>query len=408
MTMHHLSVVRRGAVGVLVLALVVLTSAAPAGASQVWTVVPSANQGTITNFLYDVSCTSAKTCTAVGFHTATGADLALIETRNGGNWKIVPSPSPGATWNFLYGVSCATAKSCMAVGRYETFNGINRNLALSWNGKVWSTLPVINRGMYNNALTGVACVAVNFCVAVGSWSSIATGKTQTLVESWNGKTWSVVPSPSPTGPVTALNRVSCVSTRACTAVGHYEDAQNVEQTLVESWNGRAWSIVPSPDNGSYDNELTDVSCVSTTSCRAVGSATTVPAGAFGAGGINQSFVESWNGKVWTIAENPNPGTVLTTLSSVSCISAKSCTAVGSYQDAGSNLRRTLVESWNGSAWKVVSSPNPKPGTAPDNYIGGITGSGLNGVSCVSVTSCHAVGFHDNASGHDESLIVRFG
>ena len=134
----------------------------------------------------------------------------------------------------------------------------------------------------------------------------------------------------------------------------------------------------------------------------------MPAGSFGTGGINQSFVESWNGKAWTIAGNPNPGTALTALSSVSCVSAKSCTAVGSYQNTGSNLRRTLVESWNGSAWKVVSSPNPKAGTATDNYIGGITGSGLNAVSCVSVTSCHAVGFHDNASGHDESLIVRFG
>jgi len=43
-----------------------------------------------------------------------------------------------------------------------------------------------------------------------------------------------------------------------------------EEALTESWNGSTWSIVPSPDQGSGQNQLLAVSCSTTTSCAAVG------------------------------------------------------------------------------------------------------------------------------------------
>jgi hypothetical protein len=62
--------------------------------------------------------------------------------------------------------------------------------------------------------------------------------------------------------------VSCSSPSACTAAGYYFTAGGT-QTLIESWNGSAWSIVPSP-NASQINLLLGVSCSSSSACTAVG------------------------------------------------------------------------------------------------------------------------------------------
>src|ERR1700689_437414 len=70
----------------------------------------------------------------------------------------------------------------------------------------------------------------------------------------SGPAWSIVPSPN-TSPTQddELNAVSCSGPSACIAVGFsdtpesYPRIRTPYQTLIESWNGSAWSIVPSPD-----------------------------------------------------------------------------------------------------------------------------------------------------------------
>lgn len=67
--------------------------------------------------------------------------------------------------------------------------------------------------------------------------------------------WSVVPSPNHgTGP-NQLFGVSCASSSSCTAVGTYTNSSSFNQTLAESWNGTKWSIKPSPNRGTGNNEL---------------------------------------------------------------------------------------------------------------------------------------------------------
>ena len=95
---------------------------------------------------------------------------------------------------------------------------------------------------------------------------------QTLIESWNGSVWSIVPSPntSPT-EVNVLLGVSCSSASACTAMGFYNPSNGFDQTLIESWNGSAWSIVTSPNTSpTQNNYLSGVSCSSPAACTAVG------------------------------------------------------------------------------------------------------------------------------------------
>ena len=58
-----------------------------------------------------------------------------------------------------------------------------------------------------------------------------------------------------------LSSVSYVSPSETWAVGNKGAAQAANQTLIEQYNGSAWSVVPSPDQGTGNNALNDVSMI---------------------------------------------------------------------------------------------------------------------------------------------------
>src|SRR5205823_2250513 len=112
------------------------------------------------------------------------------------------------------------------------------------------------------------------CWAVGLYN---TGKNyQTLVERWNGASWTMVASPNlVTTDANYLDGLTCVSASDCWAVGLYEAAANFQdghafQTLIERWDGTSWSIVPSPNATTTNNALYGVTCVSASDCWAAG------------------------------------------------------------------------------------------------------------------------------------------
>jgi hypothetical protein len=170
--------------------------------------------------------------------------------------------------NVLDGVSCVSAAACTAAGFYTTKGGHYRTLVESWNGTSWSVVPSPNTGVGNNVLDGVSCASAATCTAAGSFT-ISSGHYRTLIESWNGTSWSMVPSPSP-GSDSTLNSVSCASATACTAAGVHAVTGGAGETLVESWNGTSWSVVPSPTRGA-GSSLGGLSCASAAACTAAGS-----------------------------------------------------------------------------------------------------------------------------------------
>ena len=94
------------------------------------------------------------------------------------------------------------------------------------------SVPSPNRGTGNNLLYGVFCVSATACTAVG-YSTASSGAFRTLVESWDGTHWSVVPSPSVGTGNNILYGVFCFSATACTAVGSGLIG-GVSKTLIES------------------------------------------------------------------------------------------------------------------------------------------------------------------------------
>ncbi len=229
----------------------------------------------------------------------------------------------------------------------------------------WSVVPSPNpRGSTSPELVGVSCPNSTSCFAVGD-----TDSGPSLVEHWNGSSWKITTIPNPIDA--PLFGVSCPSTTSCFVVGN-----NLISSLMDHWNGKSWSVMTIADPaGSVETALTAVSCRSTTSCFAVGYYAT-------SDGDENTLAERWNGSTWSVMATPNPpGSILPVLYGVSCPSTTSCFAVGDYDTAFFAASPTLVEHWNGSRWKIMTSPNP-PGDSAN----------LVGVSCPSTTSCFAVGY----------------
>jgi hypothetical protein len=334
--------------------------AAPGGAARTgsltWSVVHSPNKPTRMNELAGVSCVSATACAAVGWY----GNKTLAESWNGTTWSVAPAPRHAGNLN---GVSCVSASACVAVGE-----SAGKTLAESWNGTTWSVVPTPNPSA-DDQLSAVSCVSASACTAVGYGPGTTS---QPLVESWNGTAWSVVPSPSPGPGQSRLSAVSCVSASACTAVG-----ESGYKTLAESWNGTAWSVVPTLNPGSDSNELLGVSCVSASACTAVGY------DAHAGGALVRALEESWNGTAWSLVPTPHLAARGGGFNQVSCVSASACTAVG-YRTTSEFGDRTLAESWDGSKWSVVRTPNK---------ASGYQGNYLTGVSCVPAGSCTAAGYY---------------
>jgi len=174
-----------------------------------------------------VTCVSDTDCWATGLSDTDGA---LTAHWDGTAWTPVHTPltsSPGAV---LLGVSCSGAAACMAVGGDS---GTGHPVAARWNGSAWAVTPA---GTKAAGLEGLACTAGLRCVAVGA----TTNPTRAFTEIWNGSRWQVAAAHSPAGA--GLVGVSCPAAGGCWAVGSRPEVGHLN-SLIEHWNGTTWSIV---------------------------------------------------------------------------------------------------------------------------------------------------------------------
>jgi hypothetical protein len=287
----------------------------------------------------------------------------------------------------LYGVSCSSASACTAVGDDETSAGASVTLAERWNGTSWALQTTATpTGAQAGYLDGVSCPSASACTAVGDYVTSA-GSTAPLAERWNGTSWSVQSAPTPSGATAAfLGAVSCASTSACTGVGYYLSSGTF-QLLAEAWNGTSWSVQTTPGpTGATGAFLNGVSCTSSSACTATGSYTN-------SSGAQLALAEAWNGTAWTIQTTPAPtGATGSQLYGVSCTSTSACTAVGNYT-TGAGAVVALAEAWNGTAWAAQSALTPS----------GATAGFLNGVSCTSASACTGAGWYETSPGDYETL-----
>jgi hypothetical protein len=319
-------------------------------------------------------------------------------------WSATPSANQGTGANVLNGVTCPSATQCIGVGYDDV--GVEQPQALieTWDGTTWTVVPSPSTGSDPSTLNGVACgvffgaagPGAEYCIAVGLEDS--GGGAQTLIETENKGTWSVTPNPGGAG--SALNAVSCARRTAfCVAVGWILEGGTPRALIETSTDEGPWSLGSAANVGNADNVLNGVSCASTTTCVAVGFD--------GAPGATQSLVEALSGSTWVDFAGPEKGhghNVFdgigdNVLNGVSC-TATFCVAVGFYYNAA-HLPQTLVAVPTGSVGCVgdtAAGGRCKTGwTIPPSANPGAGGSFLNGVSCTTKTNCVAVGSEYNGS-----------
>jgi hypothetical protein len=113
-------------------------------------------------------------CEAVGSYIldSTGYAVNLAEVWNGTSWSVQRTPNPGhSLHSSLDKVSCTSARSCTAVGGFtHLISTIGLAFAAVWNGTSWRLQHVRNPGSFgSDQLSGIWCGPAGTCTAVGAF-----------------------------------------------------------------------------------------------------------------------------------------------------------------------------------------------------------------------------------------------
>ena len=293
--------------------------------------------------LVGVSCTSPSACTAVGAaNPLVPSAKTLAERWDGTRWRIQATPNPaGVAGSALFGVSCTSGSSCVAVGTAVNDSAIPVGLfSERWDGRRWqlqaAPMPAGSPGSF---FAGVSCTSPSACTAVGARTDGAGNPVGTLAERWDGSNWSIQRTPNPP-PGGVLAGVSCTSMTACTAAGNLNGtATSGMTTLVERWDGSTWTIQPTPNLSAGEGSLFNGVACEAGACTA--------AGLYIGNSGPVTLAERWNGAGWHIQATPNPAAAYDIgVAAVACPTVSACIDVGGY--ANSSQMLTLAEQWTGT------------------------------------------------------------
>jgi hypothetical protein len=258
---------------------------------------------------------------------------------------------------------------------------------MHWDGTSWTVVSPVRPPGTVAILSGVDATPSGRVWTVGYVAHESSGDNRTLVESWTGGRWRIVPSPTPRSGVTRLAAVDALNPSKAWAVG-IQGRINRGQTLAERWDGRRWTAVPTPNVGTGVNELDAVSARTPTDVWAVGSAQTGEE-------RFQGMAEHFDGKVWRAVPTARvKGTG--SLTGVAARSRHDAWAVGA-REVPHVGTRPLVERWDGSRWAAVPVPRP-PGSLAD---------GLSAIGSDPAGNLWAVGtYQEPVRGLSRTLIER--
>lgn len=305
-------------------------------------------------------------CTLAGVMAGLLALTAQASAATG--WTVVTPPAlPPGTQNLLNGSFALPDTDTWVVGEsYNASAGTEAPLVLHWNGTTWSVVPTPtpSGSTPNWAFASVAASSASDAWAVGVQSA-GTKIHDSLFEHWNGTAWSVVAGPNEGG----LHAVLDFSPTNAWAFADFS---------VLHWDGTAWSVVPgalpalqvSADSPtdiwgvSRDNIVTHyngTSWSSTTLSAPKGTpvfqsvAALSPADVWVSGSVgNGPVLDHFNGTSWQPVKLPS------SFSSrgLNAITARSASDVWVFSNTGSPSVPLLLAHFNGSSW--ATSPSPLP------------------------------------------------
>lgn len=355
-------------------ALVTLATVVPASASTApsWqnakqAALPKGALGLPQGYLPTLSCVSPGNCKAGGAYAVGGGVQGLILNETNGAWTApvtlkAPSDVANGAGVTIYGLSCGALGNCAAVGSYNDRGGnVQSFVANEVRGK-WSTakkvtLPANALKSGQNALfRSVSCPSLGNCSAVGDYqdNNQVTSRTVGFVMNEMHGTWQraleITTASTPNiNPFITMNQIACASSENCVAVGSFIDSNDVTQGLVVSEVRGAWSrglSLPLPANAS------------------------TYAGA--------------------------------SVSEVACVKRSTCTVLGTY-NASTGAVDAMSASESGGKWSRATELTmpANAGVNPRVFL-----YGFNGVACASAGNCSVGGQYVDSTGHYQGFLAN--
>jgi hypothetical protein len=303
-------------------------------------------------------------------------------------------------------VSCATPGNCGAGGAYVDQTGFSYPSVVDEQRGVWGH-PARVEGLpaprYANAQAGtvsVSCASPGNCSAGGLYG-VAYNSAAFVVSEKQGR-W------GPAEPITGLpdldtsesaeiESVSCGSPGNCSAGGFY-DTSSTQQAFVVTERHGTWSAAEpvaglAQLNTGGQAAIESVSCASARSCSAGGYYSTKTS--------RQAFVVTQQHGTWGTARYvPSPASSTSSeIDTVSCARPGNCSAAGYYYNATSSVQQAFVVSEKHGTWAAAE---PVPGLAGLNKGGSAE---IYALSCASPGNCSAGGYYYASAAFSVAFVV---
>jgi hypothetical protein len=303
---------------------------------------------------------------------ACAANLFAQNPQVTGNWTVVPSPNggPQAGSNVLLATVSLSSTDAWAVGAYEPDapQFPTATLAEHWDGFQWSIVPTRPISAPTVQLNSMAAVNSSDVWAAGYSDDPSCLCGRTVIERWNGNSWTRVATPNP-GVANYLTGIAAVSSMDVWAVGYEWISQSTEVPVLLHFNGKIWT--PFVQSKLQFGQLSSVFARAANDVWAVGW--------IGTGGNIQALALHWNG-TWKRVQFPTEAGGYITLRSVSGVATNDVWAVGRYNFFGINGElelRARSYHWDGTRWNPVTV-----GLGGYSYLDSVSAKATNDVWAV--------------------------
>jgi hypothetical protein len=288
-----------------------------------WSLVATPTLG-VSSSLLSVSASTATDAWAVGMSVlGRHDDGTLMEHWNGTAWSVNSSLVVTGYTAELTGVVDLSPTNAWAVGE------ANGSLLEHWNGSTWSEVTIPDPDFTPGTDDSISASSAGDIWVVGSTLNTATDEFVPEALHFNGTAWSAVPMPQAGTNTSTIGAVTDISPTDAWAVGEDIGATSAVggSTLIEHWNGSSWSIVPSPTPGA-DPGLTGIAARGPGDVYAVGS--NLPSIN---GGTVQGMILRWNGTTWAVDTDPTAGSYSPLLAAAAVPGAANEWAVGTLSNS---------------------------------------------------------------------------
>jgi hypothetical protein len=187
------------------------------------------------------------------------------------------------------------------------------------------------------------------------------GVSYSLIQRWNGMAWSPVDSPNARRGENVLYAVDAISSDDIWVLGTFApqpdspSGTSPQSPVVLHGNGREWPVV-GISSLPQQVRLNAVEVVAPNDVWIVGTRSDANG--------TYTLAMHWDGSRWSEVPTPNPSRLHNTLSAIAAVAPNDVWAVGDHYDpaleggsGGEPLDRTLILRWDGREWRQVPTPN---------------------------------------------------